>query len=63
MCLNELHNAKSNRSLKPVGFRNAVNTNLSDIARGFNHRVQYYHASYGVPLVETTGYLGRKKLN
>jgi hypothetical protein len=44
MCLNELHNAKSNRSLKPVGFRNAVNKNLSDIARGFNHGVQYYHA-------------------
>ena len=36
MCLNELHNAKSNRSLKPVGFRNDVNTKLSDIARGFN---------------------------
>lgn len=34
MCLNELHNAKSNRSLKPVGFRNDVNTKLSDIARG-----------------------------
>lgn len=60
MCLNELHNAKSNRPLKPVRFRNAVNTNLSDIARGFNHGVQYYHASYGVLVVETTAIFEEK---
>jgi hypothetical protein len=50
--------------LKPNSVRNLLLNfdtvfllvNLSDIARGFNHGVQYYQASYCVPVVETTDY-------